>query len=92
MSFDLTLATQDVVPPANSFKTPGMDAYFRPGNINRTADWLNIAPGQQLHLLRVDDFQVSRFEAEFADTLLSFIRVANLSRLKARPIEKRRTD
>ena len=35
------------------------------GNIDIEAAWLRIAPGQELHLLRVPDFEPSGFEREF---------------------------
>lgn len=91
MSFaHLTLATQDVVASSQFFQnTMGWTPISRPGNIDRTADWLNIAPGQQLHLLRVDDFQVSRFEAEFGRHFAVFYKGSEFKSLKARLIENR---
>ena len=91
MSFaHLTLATQDVVASSQFFqKTMGWTPISRPGNIDRTADWLNIAPGQQLHLLRVDDFQVSPFEAEFGRHFAVFYKGSEFKSLKSRLIENR---
>ena len=37
----------------------------RPNNIGRPAAWLQIAPGQELHLVEVADFDPSPFDAEF---------------------------
>ena len=37
----------------------------RPGNVEIDAAWLRVAPGQELHLLRVADFEASEFEREF---------------------------
>ena len=91
MSFaHLTLATQDVVASSQFFqKTMGWTPISRPGNIDRTADWLNIAPGQQLHLLRVDDFQGSPFEAEFGRHFAVFYKGSEFNSLKARLVENR---
>ena len=91
MSFaHLTLATQDVVASSQFFqKTMGWTPISRPGNIDRTADWLNIAPGQQLHLLRVDDFQVSPFEAELGRHFAVFYKGSEFHSLKARLVEYR---
>ena len=91
MSFaHLTLATQDVVASSQFFqKTMGWTPISRPGNIDRTADWLNIAPGQQLHLLRVDEFQVSPFEAEFGRHFAVFYKGSEFNSLKARLVENR---
>lgn len=62
----LTLATKDVPRTSQFFQnTLNWQPISRPGNINQTADWLNMGPNQQLHLLYVEDFRVSEFEAEF---------------------------
>ena len=91
MSFaHLTLATQDVVASSQFFqKTMGWTPVSRPDNIDRTADWLDIGPGQQLHLLLVEDFQVSPFEAEFGRHFAIFYQGSAFSDLKARLIENR---
>ena len=67
MSFaHLTLATRDVIASRDFFAgTLGWDPIERPGNIDIEAAWLRIAPGQELHLLRVPDFEPSGFEREF---------------------------
>ncbi|MAP72712.1 MAG: hypothetical protein CMJ55_00435 [Planctomycetaceae bacterium] len=89
MSFaHLTLATQDVVASSQFFQnTMGWTPISRPGNIDRTADWLNIAPGQQLHLLRVEGFEVSTFEAEFGRHFAVFYKGSQFNSLKARLVE-----
>ncbi len=62
----LTLATRDVLSSARFFAaTLGWQPITRPNNIGRTAAWLEIAPGQELHLVEVTDFEPSPFEAEF---------------------------
>jgi catechol 2,3-dioxygenase-like lactoylglutathione lyase family enzyme len=37
----------------------------RPNNIGRPAAWVEIAPGQELHLVEVQNFSPSPFEQEF---------------------------
>jgi catechol 2,3-dioxygenase-like lactoylglutathione lyase family enzyme len=62
----ITLATRNVR-NASAFleSTLGFIPIVRPGNIEVRAAWLEIAEGQQLHLLQIDDFEPSRFEREF---------------------------
>lgn len=62
----VTLATRDVSRSSQFFeRTLGWKPIERPGNINRTAAWLEIAPGQQIHLLEVPEFEPSPYEREF---------------------------
>ncbi len=62
----LTLATQDVVATREFFERfLGWRAIHQPDNIDTDAAWLEIAPGQQVHLVRVEDFEVSPFEQEY---------------------------
>ena len=62
----LTLATRDVRRAGAFFAGAlGWRRPARPDNIGRPAAWLEIAPGQELHLVEVADFRPSRFEAEF---------------------------
>ena len=69
MSFaHLTLATQDVAAAVAFYKeTLGWLPIREPSNIEEElqAAWLEIAPGQQLHLLRIPEFEPSPFEQEF---------------------------
>lgn len=61
-----TLATRDVERTCRFFaETLRWRPIVTPRNVPRDAAWLEIAPGQQLHLLRVDDFEPSPFEREF---------------------------
>jgi len=84
----ITLACRDV-PHASQFFADvfGWQAIHRPGNINRTAAWLQIAPGQQLHLLQVADFEPSPFEAEFGRHVAVFHRGSDFAELKQRLVE-----
>jgi catechol 2,3-dioxygenase-like lactoylglutathione lyase family enzyme len=62
----LTLATRDVRRAEAFFAGAlGWRPLTRPNNIGRPAAWLEIAPGQELHLVEVGDFAPSPFEAEF---------------------------
>ena len=62
----LTLATRDVVASREFFlNTLGWKQIPRPGNIDIQAAWLDIGDGQQLHLLHIEGFEASPFEAEF---------------------------
>ena len=90
MSFaHLTLATQDVIASSQFFQqTLGWTPISQPGNINRTADWLDIAPGQQLHLLLVEGFEVSNFEAEFGRHFAIFVPGSEFTELKSRLLEQ----
>jgi catechol 2,3-dioxygenase-like lactoylglutathione lyase family enzyme len=61
-----TLATRDVRGTSRFFAaTLGWSPLVRPGNIRRPAAWLEIAPGQELHLVEVPDFEPSPFEREY---------------------------
>jgi catechol 2,3-dioxygenase-like lactoylglutathione lyase family enzyme len=62
----LTLATRDVRRAGAFFAGAlGWRPLARPDNVGRPAGCLEIAPGQELHLVEVADFRPSRFEAEF---------------------------
>ena len=62
----VTLATRDVRRAEAFFAGAlGWRPLARPDNVGRAAAWLEIAPGQELHLVEVTDFRPSRFEAEF---------------------------
>ena len=81
----ITLATRDVEATSRFFEsTFGWRPIQRPGNIKRTAGWLEITPGQQLHLLHVEDFEPSPFEAEFGRHVALFHRHADFNDLKKR--------
>ena len=55
-----TLATRDVIATRDFFaETLGWEPIARPGNVEVDAAWLRITPGQELHLLRVPDFEPS---------------------------------
>ena len=61
-----TLATPDVRRASAFFAaTLGWRPIERPGNVPYPAAWLEIAPGQELHLIEVQDFAPSAFEKEY---------------------------
>ena len=81
----ITLATCDVERTSQFFEaTFGWQPIHRPGNIKGTAGWLEITPGQQLHLLHVEDFEPSPFEAEFGRHVALFHNRADFDDLKKR--------
>src|SRR5438046_4427020 len=81
----LTLATRDVHASAHFFAGAlGWRPIPRPNNIGRPAAWLEIAPGQELHLVEVADFAPSRFEAEFGRHIAISFRQEDFAELKRR--------
>ena len=89
MSFaHLTLATRDVIATSRFFETVmGWKPIHRPGNIDREAAWLEIADGQQLHLLHVANFEPSPFDAEFGRHFALFHPGLDFAALKKRLVE-----
>ena len=83
-----TLATRDVQQTSRFFQnTLGWEPIERPGNIECEAAWLRIAPGQELHLLLVPDFEPSPFEREFGRHVALTFPVAQFQRLKSRLVD-----
>ena len=84
----LTLATRDVQKTQEFFAaTLGWRPISRPNNIGRPAAWLHIAPGQELHVVEVADFQPSPFEAEFGRHMAFAIPLADFDSLRRRLLE-----
>jgi catechol 2,3-dioxygenase-like lactoylglutathione lyase family enzyme len=84
----LTLATRDVGAAEAFFAaTLGWRPIRRPNNIGRPAAWLEIAPGQELHLVEVADFEPSPFEAEFGRHVAVAFPLAEFDGLKRRLVE-----
>ena len=84
-----TLGTRDVVATSRFFETTfGWRPLHRPGNIDCTAAWLEIAPGQQMHLLHVEGFEPSPFEAEFGRHIALFYPGKDFAALKSRLAEQ----
>ena len=80
-----TLATRNVEASRDFFVwTLGWQPISRPGNIEMDAAWLSLASGQELHLLRVDDFLPSPFEKEFGRHIAVEYPLEQFSALKKR--------
>jgi len=61
-----TLATRDVHRTGRFFADAlGWRPLDRPSNIPMPAAWLEIAPGQEIHLVEVAEFEPGPFEREF---------------------------
>jgi catechol 2,3-dioxygenase-like lactoylglutathione lyase family enzyme len=62
----VTLATRDVRRSSRFFAAAlGRRPLDRPANIPMPAAWLEIAPGQELHLVEVPDYAPFPFEREY---------------------------
>lgn len=62
----LALPTRDIRKTARFFEaTLGWQPIDRPNNIAIPSAWLEIAPGQEVHLLEIPDFAPSPFEREY---------------------------
>ena len=81
----LTLATRDVIATRQFLENCfGWQAICRPGNIEAEAAWLQITPTQQIHLLRVEGFEPSDFEAEFGRHVALFHPASDFQALQQR--------
>ncbi len=84
----ITMATRDVPRTAQFFETVlGWRPLHHPENITMNAAWLEIVPGQQVHLLHVPDFEPSPFEREFGRHVALFHSTADFDALKKRLVE-----
>jgi catechol 2,3-dioxygenase-like lactoylglutathione lyase family enzyme len=84
----LTLATVDVETSSLFFQnTLGWTPISQPDNIDRNANWLNITENQQLHLLLVEEFEPSPFEAEFGRHFAIFQPGCEFPELKQRLVD-----
>ena len=62
----LTIATRDADATARFFEaTLGWRRIHLPTNVEIKAAWVEVAPGQQIHILEIPGFEPSPFEAEF---------------------------
>src|SRR5436190_1172128 len=85
-----TLATRDVAATAAFFEKVMRWRRIRvPANApaKLEAAWLQIAPGQQVHLLLVEDFAPSPFEREFGRHFAIFHPGEDFAALKRRLVE-----
>ena len=80
-----TLATRDVIATRDFFsETLGWNPIDIPGNVDIDGAWLRIAPGQELHLLYISDYEPSNFEKEFGRHFAVEYPLAGFSDLKKR--------
>lgn len=81
----LTLAVPDVRRAEGFFvRALGWRSIPRPNNIGRPAAWLEMAPGQELHLLEVPEFAPSAYEREFGRHVAFAVPAAAFPALKER--------
>ncbi len=83
-----TLATRNVRRSAEFFgRTLDWRPIPRPGNLETGAAWLRIAPGQEVHLLEVKDFEPSPFEREFGRHIAITYPLSGFEPLKKRLVQ-----
>jgi catechol 2,3-dioxygenase-like lactoylglutathione lyase family enzyme len=81
----ITLATRDVAQSRAFFvATLGWRPIERPNNIGQPAAWLEIARGQELHLIEIHDFQPSPFEREYGRHLAIEVEEREFPAVKSR--------
>ena len=81
----ITLATRDVLRTRRFFELAcGWTPIRRDSNIPRDAAWLAIAPGQELHILEVPDFEPSPYEQEYGRHIALAFPLAEFPALKER--------
>ena len=79
----VTLPTRDVARTLRFFETTlGWKRIERPGNIGRPAAWLEIAPGQEAHLIECDDFEPPYYDREFGRHIAVSFPRSGFARLK----------
>jgi catechol 2,3-dioxygenase-like lactoylglutathione lyase family enzyme len=85
----LTLATRDVEKTALFLEqTLGYQRDAVPENVMDPAVWLNIGNGQQIHLIFVEDFEVSPFEREFGRHVAVYHPLARFEQLKQAIVQR----
>lgn len=81
----LTLPTREVEKTASFLeKTLGYARDPVPENVPYQSVWLNIGLGQQVHLVYVEEFEVSPFEREFGRHVAVFYPYPHFEELKQR--------
>ena len=69
----LTLATRNAEATSTFYREIfGWQSLRMPGNVDVTADWLEIAAGQQIHILEIEGFEPSPFEKEYGRHIALF--------------------
>ena len=83
----VTLATRELARSTAFFhEVLGWTPIGRPRNNAASAAWLQIAPGQELHLVEVPEFQLSPFEQEYGRHIALSLPRAGFPTLKKRLI------
>ena len=83
----VTLATRELARSTAFFhEVLGWTPIGRPRNNAAPAAWLQIAPGQELHLVEVPEFQPSPFEQEYGRHIALSVPRAGFPTLKERLI------
>ena len=83
----VTLATRELARSTAFFhEVLGWTLIGRPRNNAAPAAWLQIAPGQELHLVEVPEFQPSPFEQEYGRHIALSLPRADFPTLKKRLI------
>ena len=81
----VTLATRDLGRSTAFFhEVMGWTPIGRPRNNAQPAAWLQVAPGQELHLVEVPDFETSPFEQEYGRHVAVSVPHSGFPSLKAR--------
>lgn len=84
----LTIAVRDAHAAAQFFERAlGWKIIKLPSNVEIDAAWVEIAPGQQLHLLTIPGYEPSPFEAEFGRHFAFFHPRADFAALQQRLVE-----
>lgn len=83
----LTIATRDAEATARFFEaTLGWRRIHLPANVEIKAAWVEVAPGQQIHILEIPGFEPSPFEAEFGRHIAFFYPGREFAALQSRLI------
>lgn len=81
----ITLPTRDLGRTTRFFEeTLGWRRIHRAGNIDARAAWLEIAPGQEAHLLEIPEFEVTPYEREYGRHVAISAPLASFLELKKR--------
>lgn len=84
----LTIATRNATATSRFYQdTFRWRQLHMPGNIDIVADWLEIVPGQQIHILQIENFEPSAFEEEFGRHLALFHPAADFAALQQRLVD-----
>jgi len=84
----ITLAARDAKQSAEFFeRTLGWKIIRLPSNVEIDAAWVEVAPGQQVHILTIPGYEPSPFEAEFGRHFAFFHPGSDFDALKRRLVE-----